>query len=552
VSYHYRLTGYAAAYVTTTIVSLIVAAAVHRRRPARGSGPLALLMVAIAWWSLAYALDVAAVDLGAKIMWSKVEYIGSNAASVMMLLFALHYVGHERWLRPWRLLLLWVPPLVNMAMAATNELHGLLWTGFSSGMPGSNLVIFHHGPWFWVVVASAYGYLATASIVLITAVVRRPKIWHTQAASLLVATVVPWAGSLVYVLDLSPFLGFDFTPLGFVFSGLILWFSMSRYGLLDLVPVARDLLMEGMEDGVLVLDGRRRVVDHNPAALIALSAQPDVRVTSLIGRQASELLSPWPAWLSAYDAGTGSHVEVAIGTGTAARVYDVRTSRIGAVGTQTGGYLSVMRDVTDQAIAQQRLRESEDRFRLIATNMPFPFVLSTLSGDRVLYANEKARDLFGVEADGGRLHAPLAYYRRPADRVALADDLARNGFAKSRQILFQRDSGELFWALVSAVMTRYGDQEALLSGITDISEHKQAEAEHEALIAQLQEALASIKTLRGLVPICANCKKIRDDMGYWQQLEEYISQHSEAQFTHGICPECMAKLYGYREPPDGS
>jgi hypothetical protein len=64
------------------------------------------------------------------------------------------------------------------------------------------------------------------------------------------------------------------------------------------------------------------------------------------------------------------------------------------------------------------------------------------------------------------------------------------------------------------------------------------------LQAGIQEALASVKTLSGLLPICANCKKIRNDKGYWDQIEGYIQKHSEAQFTHGICPECAEKFYG--------
>jgi hypothetical protein len=59
----------------------------------------------------------------------------------------------------------------------------------------------------------------------------------------------------------------------------------------------------------------------------------------------------------------------------------------------------------------------------------------------------------------------------------------------------------------------------------------------------IQEALANVKTLSGLLPICANCKKIRNDKGYWDQIEGYIQKHSEAQFTHGICPECAEKFY---------
>jgi len=72
---------------------------------------------------------------------------------------------------------------------------------------------------------------------------------------------------------------------------------------------------------------------------------------------------------------------------------------------------------------------------------------------------------------------------------------------------------------------------------------KQAEREREKVIHELKDALAQVKTLKGLLPICSHCKKIRDDEGYWQQIEEYIHDRSEAEFSHGICPECFKKHY---------
>lgn len=78
---------------------------------------------------------------------------------------------------------------------------------------------------------------------------------------------------------------------------------------------------------------------------------------------------------------------------------------------------------------------------------------------------------------------------------------------------------------------------------SEIEERKKAEQGKEATIAELREAMVQIKMLSGLLPICANCKKIRDDQGYWNQIESYISKHSEAEFSHGICPECAKKLY---------
>ncbi|MGO8946015.1 MAG: PAS domain S-box protein [Syntrophobacteraceae bacterium] len=76
----------------------------------------------------------------------------------------------------------------------------------------------------------------------------------------------------------------------------------------------------------------------------------------------------------------------------------------------------------------------------------------------------------------------------------------------------------------------------------DISERERVRKEREKLIAELQEALVKVKALKGLLPICAWCKKIRNDQGYWQQIEAYIRDHSEADFSHGICPECAQKV----------
>ena len=77
----------------------------------------------------------------------------------------------------------------------------------------------------------------------------------------------------------------------------------------------------------------------------------------------------------------------------------------------------------------------------------------------------------------------------------------------------------------------------------EILEHRKADEDKSNLIAELQNALAQVKKLSGLIPICASCKKIRDDQGYWRQVEEYVKEHSEAEFSHSICPDCMRTLY---------
>ncbi len=79
--------------------------------------------------------------------------------------------------------------------------------------------------------------------------------------------------------------------------------------------------------------------------------------------------------------------------------------------------------------------------------------------------------------------------------------------------------------------------------ILDITARKRVEEQRNQLVDELQSALADVKLLSGFLPICASCKKIRDDQGYWNQIEAYISDHSEAKFSHGICPDCAEKAY---------
>ena len=106
-----------------------------------------------------------------------------------------------------------------------------------------------------------------------------------------------------------------------------------------------------------------------------------------------------------------------------------------------------------------------------------------------------------------------------------------------------RSDGTVVDVEVAATPISYQGQPAGLAVVRDITERKQAEEKREQLLVELQHALAEVKKLSGFLPICASCKKIRDDKGYWQQIEEYISDHSEALFSHSICPECARKLY---------
>jgi PAS domain S-box-containing protein len=195
-------------------------------------------------------------------------------------------------------------------------------------------------------------------------------------------------------------------------------------------------------------------------------------------------------------------------------------------------------------MAEAALRESEDRYRSFFA-YSIDAILLTAPDGRIFAANPAACRIFGrTEAEicqaGRNGLIDISDPRLPA----ALEQRARTGSFRGELSLLRRD-GTVFPGEVSTAVFRDRDGSDRTSMvIRDITERKRAEQEREELIGALQEAIANIKTLRGLLPICASCKKIRDDTGYWSQIEAYIQAHSDAVFSHGICPECASRLYG--------
>ena len=395
------------------LLAFTVAITGVRRRAIPGGTEFSLMMCAVFVWALTSGLGSAATSVSHKVVFAVLSYAGSINVAPLFLLFALRYRKHSWKPAWWQIAGLWLIPVATLVLAATNQWHRLIWTGFTPGLvPGS--IAFVHGPWFYIAVAYYAALGVVAAVILARAAWQAQRLFIGQTVTLLVGLLVPWVFSALFVLPIDFLPGVDLPPIGFAVTGILVLVGMRRFKLLDLVPVARHFLVESMADGLLVLDAWDRVVDVNPAARALVGTAVEV-----IGRRVDEIPGPLGAATSRLRARAVDHIELSL-PGDPPRYVDIR--------------LSPLRD----------------------------------------------RD---GSASGG-------------------------------------------------VMV-----------IHDLSQRREMELEREKLIAELQAALVDIKTLRGLLPICASCKKIRDDKGSWAGLERYIMAHSDAQFSHEICPDCMRKLY---------
>jgi hypothetical protein len=103
--------------------------------------------------------------------------------------------------------------------------------------------------------------------------------------------------------------------------------------------------------------------------------------------------------------------------------------------------------------------------------------------------------------------------------------------------------GKTVWVNNLPTIVQFQGQTANMGNLTYINDRKRAEEQRDKLIVELQKTLSEVKTLQGFLPICSHCKKIRDDKGYWNQIESYLGKHSDAEFSHSICQECAEKYY---------
>ena len=393
-------------YLLAAAIALAAVSVIWARREAPGGTPLALMLGAAAFWAACDAIELHVPTVEGKRLVSQFQYLGVIAAAPCFFHAAMELSGLGHRLTPRLLVAVWAVPLASLLFAWTNPWHRWLWTGILPPSGNSPFAIYQYGWWFWVLTAQHYLLMVAATVVLLRAIRRVGRHFRTGMAAVLVAVVLPWIGNAAYNAKLGPWPGLNWLTLSLGVSGSLLVWVVLREGLLDLLPQAREALLDTMTDGVMVLDPDGRVIFANATAQ-TLGLNAAVLARSAGVASAHEVPAKW---------GGDAQVDVA----GAPRWLDLTTVPV--------------------------------------------------------------RDRWGALA--GRL-------------------------------------------LVAR----------------DVTLHKELEDERERLIDELQAALRKVTQLEGLLPMCASCRKVRDDSGSWGNVEEYFERRAPVEFTHGICPECARTLY---------
>ncbi|MCF7669425.1 MAG: PAS domain S-box protein [Verrucomicrobia bacterium] len=203
--------------------------------------------------------------------------------------------------------------------------------------------------------------------------------------------------------------------------------------------------------------------------------------------------------------------------------------------------------VAHENITERKLAEEQIKTLSMAVEQSPAITIISDPRGRIEYVNKRFYELSGFtpeEVIGKDSRIFAAEDLNPGTQESLLEALFK-GEVWHGEFHNKRKDGSTFWcaASISPLRDETGNIIHQLGVQMDITELKELQKEREKLINELQSALTNIKTLSGLLPICASCKKIRDDKGYWNSLESFISSRSQAQFSHGLCPECAKKYF---------
>jgi diguanylate cyclase (GGDEF)-like protein/PAS domain S-box-containing protein len=335
------------------VSSLWLAVAIWLRRPSPPAISLGLYLFSVAVWSFGYCFQLRSVDLAGQVFWSKIEYLGPAGVSLAGLIFVLQYAGIYKWVTARRILLLAIIPLMTQVLVWTNGMHGWIWRRIWLDTSGSYPTMGReHGPWFWVFLVYGYG-LCFISIILLARVLLRGRgIYRKQAAILLLGCVVPFIGNILYSFDARPLANYDLTVFCFSITGLSMAWGLYRFRLSVIMPAAHEMVVEGMSDGLIVLEPSGSLVDVNREAA-AIFGYP---ASMLVGRLGVNAFQHHPEFAQLCSAPVDARVELDIDRGGECRRFDVKCSTLRNRRGRPNGHLIMLRDISELKAAEMQLR----------------------------------------------------------------------------------------------------------------------------------------------------------------------------------------------------
>ncbi len=394
-------------YFLTNVIAFAVMAAVIayslKNTSVAGAKSFLVLAILLEWGILVDGLAMISPGESMAHFWFSMRFIALAGVPPVWLIFILHYIGRGNYLTPARYAMLLTIPVITQGMVWTNSLHGLWVIHDVEFLREGYLMIAdisarEPGPWFMI--HSVFGYICLVSgIALIFQwSYHMMRLYRAQAMALWVGMIFMVVGSAIPTFKLIPGLRINPVIQSLTVSALLFAWATFRYRLLDIVPVARDKLIDSMDDCMIVLDQQNRIVDINPPmenlVAEAFSEKMLEKPGALIGQPITTLLAPWFSFIGQFMGTSSIQREIALMLGGSERFYDLRISPLFNKNNQQSGRVIVLRNITERKSIENGHALSEARLDALykLSQTEFPTEKETID-----YALEEAVRLTGSQ-----------------------------------------------------------------------------------------------------------------------------------------------------------
>ncbi len=321
------------------------------RRSTPGAAAFAFATGFLALYLAANSLQIAAVSFADKMFWVKMEVAGGAFSPPALFVFALFYTGRGRFVRWWLLAGLVALPLIAVAGAFTNELHGFYWRSITMSVTGSASGLDVQWGWgYWCLLLYSYGLAGLASLLFGRELVRSTPATRGRFVPLIVGAAASLSGDIVGRMHLLPW-DLNFTTIGLVAGGAAFAWALFYHRVLDLEPVAWAAVVAGMRDGVLVMDRTSHIVNLNPSAKRILHRT----AADVIGRRSIDVLAEWCSHAAGHLADGEPRFEVSVDTRDGHSDYELELSPLLDTTGRLAGQLLLIRDATERKAMERQL-----------------------------------------------------------------------------------------------------------------------------------------------------------------------------------------------------
>ena len=363
-------------------LAICLAYIIWRKKLSNGAVYLALFEFSAAIWSIFNGMGSAATTVALKLLWAQFAYIGITSSGVFFLLFALVYTKRHHYVNTKNIVLLFVLPFVTLLLAFTNPYHNLIWKEINIVQPGHQSVIYY-GAWFWIFAFYEYLTLTGGIILLLIYAFKVYRFYRINVWLLLLGTPLPFISNIVYVFKLVPVVKVDFTPITFIFTGVIVAISLFWFRMFDIMPLAYKQVIDHLQVGMLVVDSANRVVDTNPAFNQILG----FRVDQKNGHRVDEILSIINLRFEDFSEKNRFTAETFIDVGGERKCFEVMAQKVFDKNHRVICKIFTLNDITSKKAILNAIAESNNKreFELIEKGL--------LIKDLNAYAHTVAHDL---------------------------------------------------------------------------------------------------------------------------------------------------------------